>query len=56
METQTQPQPLVNLHVSHPDQAVFKSSLNALNMAKAYEIDSADVRDMAAKELVKIIH
>ncbi|CAG4887770.1 hypothetical protein [Paraburkholderia saeva] len=55
METQTQSQPLVDLNISHPDQAVFKSSLNALNMAKAYEIDSADVRDLAAKELVKIV-
>lgn len=48
-------QNLVDLKVSQPDQAQFKSSFNALEMAKAYEIDSADVRDMAARELVKIV-
>ncbi len=47
-------QPLVNLQVSHPDQALFKSAINALNTAKAYEIDSADMRDLAARELTKI--
>lgn len=46
---------LVDLKVSQPDQAIFKSAINALNMAKAYEIDSADVRDMAARELIKIV-
>jgi DNA gyrase/topoisomerase IV subunit A len=46
---------LVDLKVSQPDQAVFKSASNALAMAKAYEIDSADVRDMAAGELIKIV-
>ncbi|MDE1007693.1 MAG: hypothetical protein OSB38_18675 [Paraburkholderia fungorum] len=54
MDSQTQSQPLVNLQVSHPDQALFKSAINALNMAKAYEIDSADMRDLAARELTKI--
>lgn len=46
---------IVNLQVAQPDQTLFKSSFNALAMAKAYEIDSPDVRDMAAKELVKIV-
>jgi hypothetical protein len=46
---------LVDLKVEQPDQAVFKSSLNALNMAKAYEIDSAEVRDLAAQELIKVV-
>jgi hypothetical protein len=54
MDSQTQSQPLVNLQVSHPDQALFKSAINALNTAKAYEIDSADMRDLAARELTKI--
>jgi hypothetical protein len=45
----------VNLQVAQPDQALFKSSINALHMAKAYTIDSADVRDMAATELTKIM-
>ncbi|HEY2605095.1 MAG TPA: hypothetical protein VGJ10_03625 [Paraburkholderia sp.] len=47
-------QPLVNLQVSHPDQALFKSAINALSTAKAYQIDSADMRDLAARELTKI--
>jgi hypothetical protein len=46
---------IVNLQVAQPDQTLFKSSFNALEMAKAYEIDSADVRDMAARELIKIV-
>jgi hypothetical protein len=54
MDSQTQSRPLVNLQVSQPDQALFKSAINALNMAKAYEIDSADMRDLAARELTKI--
>lgn len=47
-------QPLVDLKVPQPEQAVFKSAINALNMAKAYTIDSADMRDLAARELTKI--
>lgn len=54
MDSQTQSRPLVNLQVSQPDQALFKSAINALNTAKAYEIDSADMRDLAARELTKI--
>jgi hypothetical protein len=46
---------LVDLRIEQPDQALFKSAINALNMAKAYEIDSPVVRDMAAGELVKIV-
>lgn len=45
---------LVDLKVSHPDQALFKSASNALTTAKAYTIDSADMRDLAARELTKI--
>lgn len=48
-------QPLVDLKVPQPEQAVFKSAINALNMAKAYQIDSADMRDLAARELTKIM-
>jgi hypothetical protein len=47
-------QHLVDLKVPQPEQAVFKSAINALNMAKAYQIDSADMRDLAARELTKI--
>lgn len=47
-------QPLVDLKILQPEQAVFKSAINALNMAKAYQIDSADMRDLAARELTKI--
>jgi hypothetical protein len=48
-------QNLVDLRIEQPDQTLFKSAINALNMAKAYEIDSPAVRDMAAGELVKIV-
>ncbi|AOJ69362.1 hypothetical protein [Burkholderia savannae] len=47
-------QPLVNLQVPQPEQTLFKSATNALEMAKAYTIDSADMRDLAARELTKI--
>lgn len=46
---------LVDLKINQPDQAVFKSAANAFEMAKAYEIDSPEVRDMAAGELIKIV-
>ncbi|WP_347467575.1 hypothetical protein [Burkholderia stagnalis] len=47
-------EPLVNLQVPQPEQTLFKSATNALEMAKAYTIDSADMRDLAARELIKI--
>lgn len=42
------------LQISQPDQTLFKSATNALNTARAYEIDSFDLRDMAARDLVKV--
>src|SRR5439155_185399 len=54
MNSQTQSPPLVDLKVNQPDQALFKSAINALNTAKAYDIDSPDMRDLAARELTKI--
>jgi hypothetical protein len=42
------------LQISQPDQTLFKSATSALNTARAYEIDSADMRDMAARDLVKV--
>ncbi|MCW5141091.1 hypothetical protein [Burkholderia cenocepacia] len=47
-------EPLVNLQVPQPEQTLFKSATNALEMAKAYTIDSDDMRDLAARELIKI--
>jgi hypothetical protein len=52
MESQTKP--LVDLQVGHPNQVLFKKASTMLNTAKAYEIDSPDMRDMAAQDLVKI--
>ena len=46
--------PLVNLQVPQPEQALFKQATSALEMAKAYTIDSPQVRDLAARELTKI--
>ncbi|NMV36955.1 hypothetical protein [Ralstonia insidiosa] len=46
--------PLVNLQVPQPEQALFKQANSALEMAKAYTIDSPQVRDLAARELTKI--
>jgi hypothetical protein len=54
MYSQTPSAPLINLQVSQPDRALFRSAINALNTAKAYTIDSADMRDLAARELTKI--
>ena len=47
-------QPLVNLQVPQPEQALFKAATAALSMAKVYTIDSPEVRDLAARELTKI--
>ncbi|WP_042295857.1 hypothetical protein [Paraburkholderia bannensis] len=47
-------EPLASLQIQQPDQALFKSASNALATAKAYTIDSADMRDLAARELTKI--
>lgn len=54
MDSQTQSAPLVNLKIDQPEQVLFKKAANALNVAKAYEIDSPDMRDLAAQELTKI--
>ncbi|WP_413194530.1 hypothetical protein [Pararobbsia alpina] len=43
-----------NLQISQPDAALFKAASNALNTAKAYEIDSHEMRDLAAGDLVKV--
>jgi hypothetical protein len=55
MDSQTQSAPLVNLQINQPEQVLFKKAANALNLAKAYEIDSADMRDLAAQELTKVM-
>jgi hypothetical protein len=45
---------LVNMQVPQPEQTLFKSAAGALNTAKAFQIDSADMRDLAARELTKV--
>lgn len=46
--------PLVNLQLNKPEDAIFKSAERALANAKAYEIDCAEVRDLAAQDLTKV--
>ncbi|ABN87738.1 hypothetical protein X880_6062 [Burkholderia pseudomallei MSHR4032] len=47
-------QPLVNLQVPRPEDALFKGAERALASAKAFEIDCAEVRDLAVQDLTKI--
>jgi hypothetical protein len=47
-------QPLVNLQVPRPEDALFKSAERALTNAKAYEIDCAEARDLAVQDLTKV--
>lgn len=55
MESQTKSARLVNLQIDQPEQVLFKKAASALSVAKAYEIDSVDMRDLAAQELTKVM-
>ncbi|MBB3257670.1 peptidoglycan hydrolase CwlO-like protein [Paraburkholderia bannensis] len=47
-------QPLVNLQVPRPEDALFKGAERALASAKVFTVDCAEVRDLAVKDLTKI--
>ncbi|RQS22434.1 hypothetical protein [Burkholderia sp. Bp8995] len=47
-------QPLVSLQVPRPEDALFKGAERALASAKVFEIDCAEVRDLAVQDLTKI--
>lgn len=54
MDSQTQSPMLVDLQIKQPEQTLFKKAASVLAVAKSYTIDSADMRDLAAQELMKI--
>lgn len=45
---------LANLIVQNPDQAMFRQAANSLETAKAYQIDSQEMRDLAGDDLQQI--
>lgn len=45
---------LANVVVQNPDQAIFKQAANSLETARAYQIDSQEMRDMAGDDLQQI--
>lgn len=47
-------QPLVNLQVQRPEDAMFKGAERALASAKVFVVDCPEVRDLAVQDLTKV--
>ena len=55
MTDQTQDGPLVNLRFDRPPATLYKSAQDALSTAQAYVIDSPDMYQLAAGELMQVM-